>query len=182
MTKISTNDPKWKQDEYWKNWLIRSKEFADAAEEISGPEATEMMTYLDKNLYQIMKIAIDNEQYVKPYDDFMKVSRVCKVMIPLSREEIRKSFNIETYSIRSIGLYTLLEGMMFTKSFRDNCGYDQVGIHRNCNLNTVPDDIRKEYAFNLLIPAMGGLFVPKRTSFTDWMETRKQLEYFDIMI
>ena len=182
MPGVLTTDPRWKQDAYWKKWLEDAKEFADAAEEITGPDAYEMMTYLDKNLYQIMKIAIENEQYIKPYNDFTKVSRVCKVKVPLSREEIKKLFQIDTYSIRSVGLYTLLEGMMFTQSFRVSCGYDQTGIHRNCNLSSIPPEIRSEYAFNLLIPAMGGLFVPKKTNFTEWMESRKQIEYFDIMI
>lgn len=181
MNKVTMSDPRWKQDEYWKNWLERMKGFADEAEEIKGAEAAERMTFLDKNLYQIMKLAIEHEQYVRPYDDFTKVTRVCKVRIPLSREEIKKVFNIETYSIRAAGLYVLLDGMMFTSSFRRSSGYDQQGIHRRCDLPTVPKEVRQEYAFNLLVPAMGGLFVPKKCNFVDWLTNRHQIEYFDIM-
>ena len=160
------------QDEYWQNWLVTQKAKLDAMEVIDP---------VQKSLYDLMELAISLKQYERPEDENSEVSRLIRFSIRgMSREEIEKVFEVETYSLRGAGIYTIMDGLLLTRETRERTGFDTTGIHRWYDLSMFTKEQQETYNFSLSSAARGGLFIPKRTRLLGWIQRRFQLQYFDI--
>lgn len=173
---ISSSAPLYLQDQYWQNWLVD----ATARYEYYASLEKDRMRYINENIYNIMKLAIENKQYLKPMLDEEPVKRLCKIHIPLSRAVVERVFNVTTYNIRGSGLYVLLEGLYYTESFRRKSGYGSKD--GQFNISSIDPQILEDYDFRLTTPAIGGLFVPKRTELTSWLKDTQSIEFFDITL
>lgn len=162
---------------YWRDWIEKNSILENPAD---GEVSDDGFGTLGRSLYDLVKVAVENEQYKMPFREFTEVKRVVKFRVRLSREEIHKIFKVKTYSIYGVGLFTLMDGIMLTSQMRDYTGYDTTGKHAYFDLSRVPSNLIEDYDFRLSIPALGGLFVPKKSPLTRWMDSTKQLQYFDI--
>ena len=173
---LSSSTPEYLQDQYWQQWL------ADATTryEYYASLTDDRMKYINEAIYNIMKIAIENKQYLKPKYDAEPVTRMCKIRIPLSRAVVERTFNVETFTIRGSGLYVLMDGIYYTEAFRVQSGYGcKEGDFR---VSTIPQEIKDKYDWRLTTPAMGGLFIPLKTELTSWLKNTQSIEYFDITL
>lgn len=168
--------PIHQQDLYWQNWLTD----ATVRYEYYSSLKDDRMKYITEAIYNIMKIAIEYKQYLKPMDDEEVVTKMCKIRIPLSRAVVERVFHVDTFTIRGSGLYVLMDGIFYTESFRKNSGYGEKD--GNFNVSSISDTIKEEYDFRLTTPALGGLFVPKRSELTSWLKDTQSIEFFDITI
>ena len=156
--------------DFWNQWLVKTKNSLTDDD------------YLGKSVYEVMKIAIENDQYLPSYNEYEDVKRVVKFRIRMPREAMKKTLGIDTWSIYGSGLFTVMEGILLSKSTRNRSGYDTKGVHAYFDTSFIPEDIRKTHVFSLAVPALDGLFVPKYCSLTRWMSSRNQIQYFDLTI
>lgn len=170
---LSTNE---ERAAYWSVWL------SEAEETLS--KSTDEKNWLQQSLYEVTKVAIDNEQYAVPVYEYEEVKRLVEVHIGMPRDGIKKYFNVDTYSIYGTGTYVLIEGIVLTRETRNQIRYDEILTGRkwaSYDLSSIPEDILEKYAFNLAVPALGGLFVPKKSKLTEWLHSIRSLKYYDIM-
>lgn len=176
---------------YWEEHVVQAKNDLSAFEDTVDPNTKDYeirSTLSFKRSYtELMEEAVHLEQYKKCSDTYEKVTRLIRIRIDLARPLIEQYFKLRTISLYGIGLYTPLEGLILSESFRVSSKYDESLIPLKgspaFDISAIPKDIQDEYEFRLAIPAMQGLFVPKKSRMTqDWIGTAKQLEYLDIML
>ncbi len=173
---LSPGTPQYQQDLYWQQWLVDATTRYEYYASLTG----DRMKYINEAIYNIMKIAIEHKQYLRPDYDAEPVTRMVKIRIPLSRAVVERTFHVETFTIRGSGLYVLMEGIYYTESFRRQSGYGSPD--GAFNITTIPQNIKDEYDWRLTTPAMGGLFIPKKTDLTAWLKNTQSIEFFDITL
>lgn len=165
------NATKEEVKKFWEDWINQY-----------NPESfSDDKLFLERSVYDLMKVAIENEQY-QIAEEFLEVKRVVKFRISMPRCAMKQTLGIDTWSIYGLGLFTVVEGIFISSSSRQKSGYDTVGSKRFFDLSFVPEDIREKYEFSLATPALGGLFVPKKSNLTRWMSRVNQIQYFDLSI
>lgn len=158
--------------EYWQNWLVTQKAKLDEQEEIDP---------LQKSLYQLMELAISLKQYERPDDENEEVSRVIRFSIDLPNELVESLFKVKVYTLYGTGSFTVMDGLLLTRETKERMGYPTSGPFKYYDTHMFTEEQRKTYNFSLPTPAMGGLFIPKRTRLLEWITRNKQLQYFDIV-
>lgn len=161
---------------YWNDRLLEMKLKVLEAEKSDGFVDPTM-----KSIVDLTEKAIQIHQYERPHGYFEKASRLVRVRINTPRSVLDKYFGLETIGVYGIGLYVVLEGIVFSESFRDDSNYDRTSKRGVVyDLSKVPDDIKEEYNFGLSIPAFEGLFVPKKCPLTEMISRSSQLQFFDM--
>lgn len=161
--------------DYWENWLVKAEATLKEQEDKDGKS-----DFLQRSLFDVTKLAVENEQYDHPASETDVVKRVMRVNLKMSRDSIKKIFEQETYTIYGIGVYTVIEGYLLTPETRKLSGYDSKGKHSYFNEWVIPEEVRKNGKITLAVPALGGLFVPKRSVMIDWIWYRSQIQYFEL--
>jgi hypothetical protein len=159
-------------EEYWNQWLVNSSRLVDKNED-----------FVQRSVFEVVKLAVECEQYKLPEDEFVDVQRVVRFRIKLPKEAIEKDFKIKVYSIYGEGLYSTIEGIVLRPETREALNYDNFKKKGNSlNLGIIPDEIVVSHEFRLATPAIGGgLFIPKRTTMTSWIQGVNSIQFFDIM-
>lgn len=141
-----------------------------------------------KSLSDLMKLAVESNQTDVPLLDsnptYIDVTRVVRLRLKLSREEIRTMFGIEPVSIYGEGLYFPVEGILLPPSFRSESGYDDyVEGKRKAHyeyLKCVPKEVADTHEFRLTVPAIRRhVFVPKKSRLMDWVVSTRAIQFFD---
>lgn len=147
-------------------------------------ETGEMIDPTLKNLAQLMRLAMDCKQYERPLiNEFEEVTKVLKIRINMPRKMIEQCFGIKTISLYGVGLFAPVEGILLSQGFRSRSGYDTCTTkYGHYDLSEVPEDARSKYEFRLSIPALGGLFVPRKSAMTNWISRISQLQFFDLTV
>jgi len=176
---------------YWDNQVELAREdlskFEDLITSVNEKDYEIMSTLSFKKSYvELIEKAVSLEQYKRCTTVYEPATRVLRIKIDLPRPLIEKYFNLKTISLYGIGLYAPIEGLLLSAGFRSSSKYDEscrpVKEAPLFDISNIPEDIRKDYAFNLAIPASDGLFVPKKCTMTkDWLYTTRQLEYLDLL-
>lgn len=168
-------------EDYWNSRVAELKSQVD--EEMEKNEGKCDITL--RNLYELTELAVSHEQYCKPVEDYEPVTRVAKIRIQMPRKSIEDCFHIKTVSLYGVGLYAPVEGLLVPEHIRRRTNYDMVMAGKKnavFDLSFIPQELQQEYEFRLAVPALNGLFVPKRCEMTGYMRSHKQIQYFDIMI
>ena len=135
-------------------------------------------------LSELIDLSIELGQYIRPEDQFKKSTCVMKVRLNLPKNMIEKCFDIKTVSFYGVGLFAPVEGLLCDSTFRRDSNYDESRSGRKhapyFDLSSVPQELQDEYEFRIAVPAMGGLFVPKKCDMTSYISTTRQLEFFDL--
>lgn len=138
-----------------------------------------------RSISELVSLASEIGQCKKEYD-FIDRPKVVRVRIRLSRAEIEKIFDVKTVSVYGSGLYVPLDGILLDSSFRRQSKYDESlsGAKHSPYFDTssLPEEVLKSHDFRLTIPAMGGLFVPKKSRITEWINSTRAIQFFDYTI
>lgn len=168
-------------DAYWEQRVNALKAEVDAQLE-SGEKIDPTL----ESLSQLIEKSVELGQYKRPALDFEETTRIVKIRIRMPRQLIERNFGLETISMYGVGLFAPVEGLLVSDWMRKKMNYDECIQGKKgayFDLSRVPEDLQKKYEFRLAVPALGGLFVPKRCDMTQgWMTRISQLQYFDIMI
>lgn len=137
-----------------------------------------------RSLFQLTDMSVKCNQYDKVGEDldYKIVERVCLVRVRLSVKEIKAMFDIEGVNVYGTGFFVALPGVLLSSSLRDQTKYDKSLLRNKVtfDLTPIPEEIRNGgYEFRLTIPAAGELFVPKKTRFTEWINSTKCIKYLD---
>lgn len=139
-----------------------------------------------RSMIELMDLAVECDQCKRVYDNtYEDVTKVLKVRINLSRKEIEQILNIKPVSVYGIGLFVPVEGIMLNSSFRKSSGYDDCCSNKKgafYDTSSIPDEVLKSHEFRLSIPAIGGLFVPKKCSLMNWISSHRALQFFDLTL
>ena len=115
-----------------------------------------------RDLSFLIEKCVECEQWKRADNEYFDPTvRVLRVRTSMSRKVIEKVYEVVTIPVKNVGLFIPIEGLISSYKFRTESGYDNSFKRRgNYNLDSVPDDLRRDYAFRLSIPAMDGLFIP----------------------
>lgn len=135
-----------------------------------------------RDLSSLIEKCVECEQWRRADNEYFDPTvRVLRVRTNMSRKVIEKVFEVVTIPVKNVGLFIPIEGLISSYKFRIESGYDDSFKRRgNYNLDLVPDDLRRDYAFRLSIPAMDGLFIPKNTKLVDTISSVKQIQFLDV--
>lgn len=167
-------------EEFWNNRL------SEMRKQVSEFEISE--GYVDptlKSLVDLMELAISVRQYEGFVGNmFTPVTKVIRVNIKsTTRYVVERETGVKMISVYGVGLYTTMEGLMLSESFRDQSNFDKFGKKGVVyNLSDIPDGYLDDYEFRLSIPALNGLFVPKKSLLTQCIDRAWQIQFFDISI
>lgn len=167
--------PQDQVEEYWMN-KVESLRREIESQSVSDP--------LSVSFLELMEEAISHDQYVKT-SDYSRVTRMVRIRMRMPRKLIEQLFNVKTTSVYYTGLYIPMEGLLVSEGLRYRSHYDHVnqkGVWFDL-ASHMPDWFKDEYEERLSIPAMGGLFVPKKSAMTQsgYLTRANQLQFFDIM-
>lgn len=139
-----------------------------------------------RSMSELVDLAVECDQCKKIYDNtYEDVTKVLKVRINLSKKEIESIFNIKPVGVYGVGLFLPVEGIMLNSSFRKSSGYDDScnGVKgAEYNLSSIPKDVIDSHEFRLSIPAMGGLFVPKKCRLMNWISSYRAIQFLDFTL
>lgn len=139
-----------------------------------------------KSMSELMDLAVECDQCQRVHDDtYEDVTKVLRVRISLSKKEIERLFNIKPVSVYGIGLFLPVDGLMLTSNFRKSSGYDDCCSGKkgaSYSILSVPDEVVRSHEFRLSVPAMGGLFVPKKCHLMNWISSHRALQFFDLTL
>lgn len=136
-----------------------------------------------KSLSDLMDLAIEcNQHEMKFDDDYEDKPKVCLIRIRMSKKEIERNFGIKPVSVYGMGLFLPIEGITLGPSTRNLSKYDESLVSRRVmfNLSSIPEDIIKTHEFRLAIPAGRGLFIPKKSPITGWINSTKCIKFLDL--
>lgn len=161
---------------YWNWWLETQK--------VKLEDSKDSVT---RNLIELVELAVACNQYRFEENEFEDVPRVVRLNIKLPRANIEKYFGVKTYSLYGVGLFTVVEGLMLSPTTRESLGYD-TWKESTCINNSpcldfacIPSQLRRNHRFDLVTPAMTGLFVPKESPMMDWVRANWAIQYFDLL-
>lgn len=168
-------------DQYWEQRVSALKAEVDAQLE-SGEKVDPTLG----SLSELLDASLAYDQYKKPSEDFEETTRIVKLRIRMPRQSIENCFGLKTISMYGVGLFAPVEGLLVSEWIRRKTNYDdcvQGKKGANFDLSRVPEEYQRNYEFRLAVPAMGGLFVPKKCDMTQgWISRTSQIQYFDIML
>lgn len=149
--------------------------------DLSGDTEEKCTDPILRSLIELTDLAVECEQHKSYDDDFQDRVKVCLVRMRLKKKEIESMFGIKPVSVYGLGLFVPIEGLVMSQGFRSKSNYDKSLESRvRYDLSSVPEDVRKSHEFRLTVPAMDGLFIPKKTSFTSWIASVWCIKYLDM--
>lgn len=176
-TNFTNATPISKREAHWKKWLEDHK----LPEELENdPEFTE--DTMAKQLYNVISKAYELKQFAYPENEFEDVTRLLRVRIDFSQKELKCCFGIDTYNLYGEGLYLPIEGILISSGTRDAINYDNaVSKGARLKLECIPDEVIETHKWGCSVPALDGLFVPKKTRIMEYIYSARALQYLDLL-
>lgn len=167
-----------KREAYWKKWLEDHKLPEELEDDPEFKEDT-----MARQLYNIIEKAYELKQFSYPEDEFEDTTRLLRVRIDFSQKELKACFGIDTYNLYGEGLYLPIEGIMLTSGTRSAINYDNsVTKGARLKLDGLPVDVISTHKWGCAVPALNGLFVPKKTRIMEYIYSARALQYLDLQI
>lgn len=159
-----------------RNRLIRT--LSSLTEETSDKEDD----FLLKSVYQLTDLALRCRQYEKVVEDVLDdTEKVCLVRTKFSCSDLKVLFGVDPVNVYGTGIFLPLEGIILGPCSRERSCYDQSLEGKSFyDVSFLPEDIVKSHEIRLSIPAMSGLFIPKKTEITEHIYSIKCLKYLDV--
>lgn len=169
---------------HWISQISSLHEELSREMESQGKESKSVDPILS-SLVSLMDLAIECSQFQRSFSQFEDVTRVLKVRVKMSRKEIERYLDAKPVSVYGVGLYFPVEGLLLDSKFREDSRYDESLLGRKgvkFDISSIPESIRRTHEFRLAVPAMNGLFVPRKSKLMNEVRSSKSLQFFDISL
>lgn len=134
----------------------------------------------------LMDALLECEQYrVLTEDCFEDISKICLVRIRMSAQEVARKFQAKVVNVYGTGMFIPIEGIFLSSETRQKTYYDASCRGRkdvSFDVSFLPEDVIRTHEFRLSIPALDGLFIPKKCEMVEWINSTKCLKYLDIRV
>lgn len=136
-----------------------------------------------KAISSLTDLELECSQYLRlTCDSFEDIRKVCLVRIRMSPGDIEKNFKVKVVNVYGTGMFIPIEGIFLSSETRARTHYDDYCKGKKgarFDVSFLPEEVVRTHEFRLSIPAAGGLFIPKKCSLIDWIDSTKCLKYLD---